>query len=127
MRVSSTHYRYQELSGQFERSDVLFRLKHLLQKQASSLSSVAHSIQLGLPYIHDSESIIALDELQPSINHLQQQENKDWKSHLLSLEYLFNNLATVEKQLCNVSNPDTTKPEDGILQDTEAHTLKRLG
>ncbi|MEI8658262.1 YccS family putative transporter [Vibrio sp. Hal054] len=123
-RVSSTHYRYQELSGQFERSDVLFRLKHLLQKQAQACHQVAHSIQLGLPYTHDSDSIIALDELQLSLNHLQQQENKEWKVSLAQLGYLFNNLATVEKQLCNVSNPDTTKLEDGILQDTEAHTFK---
>lgn len=39
------------------------------------------------------------------------------------LGYLFNNLATVEKQLNNVSNPDVAKPEEGVLDDTEAHTL----
>ncbi|TXZ86659.1 TIGR01666 family membrane protein, partial [Vibrio cholerae] len=48
---------------------------------------------------------------------------RDWKSLLGQLGYLFNNLATVEKQLNNVSNPDVAKPEEGVLDDTEAHTL----
>ncbi len=125
-RVSSTHYRYQELADHFERSDVLFRFKHLLQKQSQACRKVAQSIQLGLPYDHDNDSVIALDELQLSIYHLQEQNNKQWKISLAQLGYLFNNLATVEKQLNNVSNPDTTKLDDELLQDTEAHTLKTM-
>ena len=45
---------------------------------------------------------------------------------LAQLGYLFNNLATVEKQLSNVSNPDVSKPEEDVLDDTEAHTLKTM-
>jgi len=125
-RVSSTHYRYQELAKYFERSDVLFRFKHLMQTQAQACREVAQSILLGLPYKHSSDSIFALDELQLSLNYLQEQENKEWKMSLTQLGYLFNNLATVEKQLSNVNNPDNTKPEEDILQDSEVHTLKSM-
>ncbi len=125
-RISSTHYRYQELANHFERSDVLFRFKHLLQSQAQSCRAIAQSIKSGFPYNHDSESIIALDELQSSLNYLQQQKNAEWKTSLTQLGYLFNNLATVEKLLNNVSNPDASKPEEDILQDNEVHTLKSM-
>lgn len=125
-RISSTHYRYQELASHFERSDVLFRFKHLLQQQAQSCRVIAQSIKSGIEYNHNSDSIMALDELQLALNYLQQQNNSEWKTSLTQLGYLFNNLATVEKQLSNVSNPDTTKPEDDILQDNEVHTLKSM-
>ncbi len=125
-RISSTHYRYQELANHFERSDVLFRFKHLLQQQADSCRAIAQSIKSGISYSHDSDSIIALDELQLSLNFLQQQHNQEWKTSLTQLGYLFNNLATIEKQLNNVNNPDTIKSEDDTLQDNEVHTLKSM-
>ncbi len=122
-RVSSSHYRYQELADHFGRSDILFRFKYLLETQAKACRDIAQSIRLGHSYQHDSASIVALDELQLSLSYLRQQERRDWKSLLGQLGYLFNNLATVEKQLNNVSNPDVAKPEEGVLDDTEAHTL----
>lgn len=125
-RISSTHYRYQELANHFERSDVLFRFKHLLQQQAHSCRVIAQSIKSGMSYSHDNDSVIALDELQLSLNYLQQQHNQDWTVSLAQLGYLFNNLATIEKQLHNVNNPDTIKSEDDTLQDNEVHTLKSM-
>ncbi len=122
-RVSSTHYRYQELADHFGRSDILFRFKHLLETQAKACRDIAQSIRLGHSYQHQAGSIIALDELQLSLNYLRQQDRRDWKSLLGQLGYLLNNLATVEKLLNNVSNPDVAKPEEGELNDTEAHTL----
>ena len=125
-RISSSHYRYQELSDHFERSDVLFRFKYLLESQAKACREIAESIRLGKEYQHSGDSVIALDELVASLDHLQQQENKQWRSLLNQLNYLFNNLATVEKQLSNVSNPDANKLEEDVLDDTEAHTLKAM-
>ncbi len=94
-----------------------------METQAKACRDIAQSIRLGHSYQHDSASIVALDELQLSLSYLRQQERRDWKSLLGQLGYLFNNLATVEKQLNNVSNPDVAKPEEGVLDDTEAHTL----
>lgn len=125
-RASSTHYRYQELAESFARSDVLFRFKHLLQAQAQACHDIALSIQIGQRYQHRSDSIIALDELQLSLAYLQEQQQREWKQLLAQLSYLFNNLATVEKQLSNVSNPDVQKTEDDVLHDTEAHSIKAM-
>lgn len=123
-RISSTHYRYQELAQHFERFDILFRFKHLLQLQAKACKEIAEAIRLGKEYQHSGDSIIALDELQNSMHYLQQQNNPQWRSLLAQLGYLFNNLATVEKQLSNINNPDTNQLDEDVLDDTEAHTLK---
>lgn len=125
-RVSSSHYRYQELSTHFERSDVLFRFKYLLESQAKACREIAESIRLGKEYQHSAESVIALDELSNSLNYLQQQEKVEWRSLVNQLNYLFNNLSTVEKQLSNVNNPDANKLEEDVLDDTEAHTIKTM-
>lgn len=125
-RISSTHYRYQDLAKHFERSDVLFRFKHLLQTQAKSCREIAEAIRLGKEYKHHQESVIALDELQNSIAHLQGKNISEWRLLLAQLNYLFNNLATVEKQLSNVNNPDYNRLEEGVLDDTEAHTLRSM-
>ncbi|WP_260261896.1 YccS family putative transporter [Vibrio intestinalis] len=125
-RVSSSHYRYQELAGHFDRSDILFRFKHVLQMQAQACREIATALRLGKEYQYGSESVLALDELQNSLTYLQQQQNPQWRSLLSQLGYLFNNLATVDKQLSNVNNPDANRLEEGVLDDTEAHTIKTM-
>ncbi|WP_394126163.1 YccS family putative transporter [Vibrio hepatarius] len=125
-RISSTHYRYQDLAHHFERSDVLFRFKHLMETQAQSCREIAEAILLGKEYQHNDDSVIALDELQNSLNYLQEQNNPQWRLLLGQLGYLFNNLATVEKQLSNVNNPDANRLEEDVLDDTEAHSIKAM-
>ncbi|OLQ84855.1 TIGR01666 family membrane protein [Vibrio ponticus] len=122
-RLSSSHYRYQELAEHFGRSDVLFRFKHLLEVQSKACREIANAIRLGNNYQYD-DSILALDELQSSISFLQEQQNPQWRLLLVQLSYLFNNLATVDKQLSNINNPDANRLEEGVLDDTDAHTPK---
>lgn len=132
-RISSTHYRYQDLAEHFSRSDVLFRFKHLMQTQAKACREISEALEAGKAYKYDGDSIWALDELQLSMQYLKAQNRPEWKYPLSQLFYLFNNMVTVEKQLSNVSNPDASKftPEntsdeanDYSLHDTTAHTPK---
>ncbi|MDF4973408.1 YccS family putative transporter [Vibrio parahaemolyticus] len=125
-RVSSSHYRYQDLATEFERSDVLFRFKYLLETQAQACRDIAQAIQLGNEYTHTDESILALAELQNSLAYLEEQQQGHWKRLLMQLTYLFNNLATVEKQLNNTNNPDAERLEEDTLADTNPHTLKAM-
>lgn len=119
-RVSSSHYRYQELADHFGRSDILFRFKYLLETQAKACRDIAQSIRLGHSYQHDSASIVALDELQLSLSYLRQQERRDWKSLLGQLGYLFNNLATVENSSITSVTRMWPNPKKGYWM-----TLKR--
>lgn len=125
-RVSSSHYRYQDLATEFERSDVLFRFKYLLETQAQACRDIAQAIQLGNEYTHTDESILALAELQNSLAYLEEQQQGHWKRLLMQLTYLFNNLATVEKQLNNINNPDAERLEEDTLADTNPYTLKAM-
>ncbi|MCW8330762.1 YccS family putative transporter [Photobacterium sp. SDRW27] len=124
-RASSSHYRYQDLAAAFQRSDVLFRFQRLLATQANACRAISHALAMGKPYRHGAESVRALDELQESLLYLKNQHNPQWRTFLVQLEYLFNNLATVERQLSNVSNPDVAQTGNDIeLADTEARSMK---
>lgn len=127
-RVSSSHYRYQDLANTFNRSDILFRFKHLLHSQSLACKEVAHCLSLGLPYQHTHTSIFALDELQQSLIALKEQQRPEWRLSVIQLEYLFNNLATVERQFANISNPEHSLDleEDTVLADQVAHTPKAM-
>lgn len=128
-RVSSSHYRYQDLANTFNRSDILFRFKHLLHNQSLACEEVARCLSLGLPYQHAQTSIFALDELQQSLLALKEQHRPEWRLSLIQLDYLFNNLATVERQFANISNPERAcleNEDDTVLSDQGAHTPKAM-
>ncbi|WP_036800368.1 YccS family putative transporter [Photobacterium marinum] len=124
-RASSSHYRYQDLADTFRRSDVLFRFQRLLENQAVACREIAHALAMGKPYRHGADSVRALDELQESLLYLKSQQQPQWRSLINQLDYLFNNLATVERQLSNVSNPDVAQTgTDTELADTEARSMQ---
>jgi len=126
-RISSSHYRYQDLATTFIHSDVMFRFKHLIEIQSLACEEIASCINLGTEYKHSNLSSQALEDIQQAILFLENQKNKDWGHLLEQLNYLFNNLSTVEKLLSNVSNPDAIhNGHDKILDDTEAHTLQDM-
>lgn len=128
-RATSSHYRYQDLAEQFKHYDVLFRFKYLMLEQAKSCREIARVIQLGEQYQHMTTSTQALDELQQSLAYLKQLSHPTWQTLLGQLDYLFDNFATIEKQLSNICNPDLqptmdADEDDHQLSDTTPHTLK---
>ncbi len=125
-RVSSTHYRYQDLAEHFAHSDVLFRFKHLMQTLANSSREISDAIELNQEYQHSDAATSALAELQSSMTYLQQQSNQQWVSLLNQLGYLFNNLATVEKQIRNISQPELNEFDENQLEDHNVHNLKNM-
>ncbi|GAM64369.1 putative efflux family inner membrane protein yccS [Vibrio ishigakensis] len=124
-RLSSSHYRYQELASHFERSDVLFRFKHLLQAYASECRSIGRALQLGIPFERSQDTTLALDELQASMTALREQNNPVWKDSLSQLQFLFNNLCTVDQLFNNINNPDASNAENH-LDDRTAHTAGQM-
>lgn len=124
-RANSSHYRYQELADVFFHSDVMFRLQRLLRLQAKACLHVSHSLTLSQPYQHGEESVKALDELNESLAFIKAQDNPAWKPLVSQLDYLFRNLATVERQLFNISSTDeSTSDEDKEIADYDAHSLR---
>ncbi|MPW36226.1 YccS family putative transporter [Vibrio sp. B1Z05] len=124
-RLSSSHYRYHDFAAHFERSDVLFRFKHLLQTYAQECQQIAEATRLNQPYVRSENSVFALDELQGAMTHLKQQNNPDWQQPLRQLQYLFDNLCTVDRLLNNINNPNA-QPNDNVLEDKTAYTAKQM-
>ncbi|SHO55455.1 YccS family putative transporter [Vibrio quintilis] len=125
-RISSTHSRYYELTHHFSRSDILFRFKYLLAEQAKACRDIARDLATNDSYQHQTSSALALDELQLSIQHLNHQQEAIPDALLTQINYLFNNLTTIEKQLCNIENPEAHQFMEGELSDTDPHTLKNM-
>lgn len=126
-RISSSHYHYQELGDAFGRSDVMFRFKHLLELQAIACKKVASSIASGVEYRHDTESQKALDTVQDSIAFLKGQNDPNLQPLFSQLDYLFSNVATVEKLLANINNPDiVSNDKEGQLDDSDPHSIKEM-
>ncbi|WP_434360868.1 YccS family putative transporter [Parasalinivibrio latis] len=124
-RISSSHYRYQDLAEYFLHSDVLFRFRHLILMQAAACRSAATAFTLSKDYQHSEASTQALNELRESLDYLAQTAPLECRNLLTQLEFLFRNLATVERQLANIGNPDAIESdEDNTLADEGAHTLK---
>ncbi|MFK0570205.1 YccS family putative transporter [Endozoicomonas sp.] len=124
-RVSSSHYRYQDLAETFARSDVLFRFQKMLLVQAKECRAIARSLAMGRTYSHEGESILILDELQQSLEHLKEQGNTRWRPLLVQLDYLLKNLTTVELQMSSVGHPDSaTIDDDSTLGDSEPKGIK---
>ncbi|MDO6581149.1 YccS family putative transporter [Photobacterium sp. 2_MG-2023] len=126
-RISSSHQRYQDLAATFRRSDILFRFQDLMQQQATACRNISSSLAMGNYYRHSLNNSLALDELKESLSFLKSQNNPEWRAFLTQLDYLFNNLATIERQLANLNNPDVAEAqEDTELADSEAHTVSGL-
>ncbi|MGO0308203.1 YccS family putative transporter [Endozoicomonas acroporae] len=124
-RVSSSHYRYQDLAEHFSRSDILFRFQKMLRVQAKACRAIARSLTVGQEYLHDNENAAVLDELQQSLKYLQQQENPQWRHLMVQLEYLLTNLTTVELQISSVGHPDSEiSADERILADSNPRGIK---
>ncbi|QMV16486.1 YccS family putative transporter [Vibrio spartinae] len=125
-RISSTHYRYQELAEHFGRSDILFRFRHLLETQAQACREVATSIKENRTYQHPNASAIALDELHLSMQYLHTHSRPEWKSLFAQLHYLFSNLSTIEKLLSNIGHPESQQFDENQLSDTNPYGLRSM-
>jgi len=125
-RASSTHYRYQDLAKHFQHSDILFRFKFLMLEQAKACKKIAQGLKLGHTYDHDNASSQALHELKTSIEHIKHKSSPEEQPLINQLNYLFNNLSTIEKLLYNISKPHIESLDENQLSDTSPRSLKTM-
>nr|WP_240472645.1 YccS/YhfK family membrane protein [Salinivibrio socompensis] len=128
-RVSSSHYRYQDLAAQFFHSDILFRFEALLNAQANACRDVAQALSIGARYQHPKAGQQALLTIQQSMQYLLADQTQDASRIALlhQLDFLYKNLETVEQQLASLSdlaaNDGTQESE---LADPDARSLGEM-
>ncbi|MCM2319374.1 MAG: YccS family putative transporter [Pseudomonas sp.] len=126
-RASSSHYPYNRLAEAFFHSDVLFRCQLLLRQQGKACRALAAAIELRQPFDYQRASAQALDDLRASLDHLQAQDNPQWRGLLRSLRALAGNLGTLEQLLGAASNPEALAEEqDSTLHDRDPHSLREV-
>ncbi len=114
-RVSSSHYRYQDLAAGSSVQTCCSALNIFLRHKRKLAGILTKPFNSATNTLTPLESILALAELQNSLAYLEEQQQGHWKRLLMQLTYLFNNLATVEKQLNNINNPDAERLEEDTL------------
>ncbi|WBA18894.1 YccS family putative transporter [Salinivibrio kushneri] len=128
-RVSSSHYRYQDLAAHFFHSDILFRFEALLNAQAQACRDVAQAMSIGTHYHHPKTGHQALMAIKQSMAYLSAQEEQDSTrlALLQQLDFLYKNLETVEQQLASLSHlASTDNLQESELADPDAHSLGEM-
>lgn len=128
-RVSSSHYRYQDLAAQFFHSDILFRFEALLNAQASACRDVAQALSIGARYQHPKAGQQALLAIQQSMQYLLAEQTQDASRMALlhQLDFLYKNLETVEEQLASLSNLAANDgTQESELADPDARSLGEM-
>lgn len=124
-RVTSLHYRYQDLAKSFRRSDVLFRCSQLLKEQAKVCRQVSCDVatkkgsRFGVPSP-------ALSELQNSIQHIKAQPSSAQLPLMNQLVYLSSNLARINFLISDIGKFSIETSNEDWMSDTSPSTLKDM-
>ncbi|MGL4826068.1 MAG: YccS family putative transporter [Vibrionaceae bacterium] len=98
-------------------SDVLFRIQYILYQQSQTCADIARGIMLQLPYKHREHNILALDELNSSIEYIKKQ-NKLSSVQLNQLEAIWQTIVAMERQYEHIDKLDNAQyGEDDLLHD----------
>jgi len=124
-RISSAHHPYDALAQAFFHSDVLFRCRHLLRRQARSCRRHAESMRLRMPMSCDPNDQLALQDLRESITSLKHQPTETMKPLLASLDALQRNLEAIQAQLDDEPASSTPETDAGLaLQNPGPQSLR---
>ncbi len=104
-RANSSHCRYDALTQAFFHSDIMFRIQHLLRLQARTCKETADTLFTQITPSNNTENAQAHQDLYQSLTYLKEKKTPENQFFLPQLEYLANNLATIEQELSNVQDP----------------------
>lgn len=121
-RVSASHADYQQLNRYFAHSDVLFRVKQLLEFESKACRRIAHSLLINRPYHHRTRGAHIGELAKQSANALPIPEADNEQLLITRLKLLVHNLQRVDYYLnpCN----DYQLPDDTALSDSHPLGLK---
>lgn len=123
-RANSSHCRYEDMAQTFFYSDIMFRFQHLLRLQAQGCRDASESLFDSSASLENAERTQAHNELHQSLAYLKQHASLQTQSLLPQLEYLSNNLTTIERQLLNVCERSENEVINRDYFDPHAHTLR---
>lgn len=124
-RANASYDRLHKLTDTFFHTDVLFRLHYLRHLQAKACRKLARDLITNLPYQHQKQNKVALNELNQSIYHLKKNAPVSLEKAIEQLEYQKENLATIENQLTNIGQFNGfTNEMDNSIADLKPHGFR---
>lgn len=105
-RISSSHVRYQIFAAQMQYSDLIFRIRRLLELQARACRCFARELRDSREtYRYPPQLHRASKGIERSLKSYMQQHEQD--SEAVSIKRLADNILHVSRQLSYLNNPDT--------------------
>ena len=109
-RASSAHVDYSELADRLKNTDLIFRIRRLLEMQGQACRNVAESLRSGRPYRYSKRLARAMEGCRQSLEVYAAQHSG---SDVHNLRQLLNNLGSVDHQLRHLANNDSATALEG--------------
>lgn len=126
-RISSAHVDYQEMSEKFKNTDIIFRIRRLLEMQGQACRNTAQAIRAGKDYTYSKRLGRAIEGCRQSLRLLSDGNDS---SDIRHLGRLLDNLGSVDQQFRQLKHSGSTaendRPDDTRIAALETDSLKNI-
>lgn len=126
-RISSAHVDYQEMSEKFKNTDIIFRIRRLLEMQGQACRNTAQAIRAGKDYTYSKRLGRAIEGCRQSLRLLSDGNDSPDIRHL---GRLLDNLGSVDQQFRQLKHSGSTaendRPDDTRIAALETDSLKNI-
>jgi len=120
-RVSSAHADYTELTDTLKNTDLIFRIRRLLEMQGQACRNVAAALRNGKDYTYSKRLGRAMEGCRQSLSHYTDDHPESRNIH--HIRRLLDNLGSVDHQLRQLQHSDSPAENDNI-SDTRIAALE---
>lgn len=108
-RISSAHVDYQEMSEKFKNTDIIFRIRRLLEMQGQACRNTAQALRASKDYVYSKRLGRAIEGCRQSLRLLSDGNDSPDIRHL---SRLLDNLGSVDQQFRQLRHSDSPAEND---------------
>ena len=126
-RISSAHVDYSEMAEQLKNTDLIFRIRRLLEMQGQACRNIAATLRNNKPYAYSKRLGRAMEGCRQSLSHFA--ETHADNANLHNIRRLLDNLSSVDYQLRQLQNDaslaenDNTDTRIAALENTKFRNI----
>ena len=126
-RISSAHVDYSEMAEQLKNTDLIFRIRRLLEMQGQACRNIATTLRNNKPYAYSKRLGRAMEGCRQSLGHFA--ETHADNANLHNIRRLLDNLSSVDYQLRQLQNDaslaenDNTDTRIAALENTKFRNI----
>ena len=126
-RISSAHVDYSEMAEQLKNTDLIFRIRRLLEMQGQACRNIAATLRNNKPYAYSKRLGRAMEACRQSLGHFAETHTDNANLH--NIRRLLDNLSSVDYQLRQLQNDaslaenDNTDTHIAALENTKFRNI----